>query len=54
MFGAITTVHYRFGLFVTWFGGQAGHGIECHLLAIALALVVLVKGAGAFYIDRII
>src|ERR1700740_3256342 len=54
MLGAITTVHFRFGLFLNWFGGQGGHGIEYHLLAIALALVVLVKGAGVFSIDRIV
>ena len=54
MLGAITTVHFRFGLFLNWFGGQKGRGIEYHLLAIALALVVVVKGAGAFSIDRIV
>ena len=51
MVGAIATVHFRFGLFLNWFGNQKGHGIEYHLLAIALALVVIVKGAGAFSLD---
>jgi putative oxidoreductase len=51
MVGAIATVHFRFGLFLDWFGNQKGHGIEYHLLAIALALVVVVKGAGAFSLD---
>ena len=54
MLGAIATVHLRFGLFLNWFGTQEGHGIEYHLLAIALALVVVIKGAGAFSIDRIV
>jgi putative oxidoreductase len=54
MVGAIATVHFRFGLFLNWFGSQKGHGIEYHLLAIALALVVVVKGAGAFSLDRIV
>lgn len=54
MLGAIATVHFRFGLFLNWFGSQQGHGIEYHLLAIALALVVVVKGAGAFSADRIV
>jgi len=53
MLGAIATVHFRFGFFLNWFGGQKGHGIEYHLLAIALALVVVVKGSGAFSIDRV-
>ena len=54
MVGAIATVHFRFGLFLDWFGNREGHGIEYHLLAIALALVVVVKGAGAFSVDRLI
>lgn len=54
MVGAIVTVHFRFGLFLNWFGNQKGHGIEFHLLAIVLALVVVVKGGGAFSLDRIV
>ena len=54
MVGAIAIVHFRFGLFLNWFGNQKGHGIEYHLLAIALALVVVVKGAGAFSLDRLV
>ena len=54
MVGAIATVHFRFGLFLNWFGTQEGHGIEYHLLAIALALVVVVKGAGAFSLDHLV
>ena len=54
MVGAIATVHFRFGLFMNWLGSQEGHGIEYHLLAITLALVVVVKGAGAFSLDRLV
>lgn len=54
MMGAITTVHFRFGLFMDWFGSQKGHRIEYHLLAIALALVVVVQGAGPFSVDRLV
>jgi putative oxidoreductase len=54
MVGAIATVHFRFGLFMDWFGSQKGHGIEYHLLAIALALVVVVKGGGAFSLDGLV
>jgi putative oxidoreductase len=54
MVGAIATVHFRFGLFLNWFGNQEGHGIEYHLLTIALALIVGVQGAGAFSLDRIV
>jgi putative oxidoreductase len=52
MVGAIVTVHYRYGLFMNWTGEKKGHGVEYHLLAIALALVVIIKGAGAFSLDR--
>ncbi len=54
MVGAIAMVHFRFGLFLDWFGSQKGHGIEYHLLAIALSLVVVVKGAGAFSLDGLV
>src|ERR1700756_1589903 len=54
MVGAIATVHFRFGLFMDWFGSQKGQGIEYHLLAIALALIVVVKGAGVFSLDRLV
>jgi putative oxidoreductase len=54
MLGAIATVHFRFGLFLNWFGDQKGHGVEYHLLAIALAVVVVIKGAGAFSLDRVV
>jgi putative oxidoreductase len=52
MIVAAATVHFRNGLFLNWFGEKKGHGFEYHLLALALALVVLVKGAGAFSLDR--
>ncbi len=54
MVGAIATVHFRFGFFMDWFGSQKGHGIEYHLLAIVLALVVVVKGGGAFSLDGLV
>jgi putative oxidoreductase len=45
-------VHRHFGLFANWAGDQKGEGIEYHLLALAIALAVMVKGSGAFSIDR--
>lgn len=54
MLGAIATVHYAHGLFMNWMGDKKGHGFEYHLLAIALALIVIVKGAGAFSLDHAI
>jgi putative oxidoreductase len=48
---ALLTVHLKYGFFLNWFGNKPGHGIEYHLVVIALALVVIVKGAGAFSFD---
>ena len=52
MLVAILMVHIHYGFFVNWYGQQKGEGFEYHLLAIALALVVMIKGAGALSIDR--
>jgi len=52
MVGAVITVHYRHGLFMNWAGEKKGHGFEYHLLTIALALVIIVRGAGAFSLDH--
>lgn len=49
---AIATVHLHNGFFMNWYGSQAGEGFEYHLLAIALALVVMIKGGGAYSVDR--
>ena len=52
MLVAVFTVHIHNGFFANWFGQQKGEGIEYHLLAIALGLVVMIKGSGALSIDR--
>jgi putative oxidoreductase len=48
---AIAMVHYPFGLFMNWDGTKAGQGYEYHLLAIAIALAVVIRGSGAFSAD---
>ncbi|MGA2905471.1 MAG: DoxX family protein [Candidatus Korobacteraceae bacterium] len=52
MLVAITRVHSDNGFFMNWSGGQNGEGFEYHLLAIGLAVVLLIKGSGAFSIDE--
>jgi putative oxidoreductase len=52
MVGAIVIVHWPHGFFMNWSGAQAGEGFEYHLLAIALALVVMLRGSGAVSVDR--
>jgi len=54
MLVAIFKIHCHFGFFMNWSGTQKGEGYEFHLLALALCLVIFVKGAGALSIDRAI
>ncbi len=51
---AVSMVHFRFGLFMNWGGNQKGEGFEYHLMAIALGLAILIKGSGAFSLDRVL
>ena len=52
MIGAVLTTHLQVGFFMNWFGNQPGEGLEYHLLALALALPLLVRGGGALALDR--
>ena len=52
MLVAVWMVHFKFGFFINWSGVKKGEGYEYHLLAIAVALALMVKGSGAFSIDR--
>jgi putative oxidoreductase len=54
MLGAVALVHLEHGFFMNWSGKQAGEGFEYHLLALALAAVVLITGSGALSADRAI
>jgi putative oxidoreductase len=49
---AICMVHLHIGFFANWSGQQKGEGYEYHLLAIAIALSIMIKGSGAFSADR--
>jgi putative oxidoreductase len=52
MLVAIAVVHSQYGFFMNWFGTQKGEGFEFHLLAIAVAIPVILRGSGALSIDR--
>jgi putative oxidoreductase len=52
MLVAVTLVHARNGVFMNWYGNQKGEGYEYHLLAIAICILLMVKGAGALSVDR--
>ena len=49
---AIGMIHRHIGFFANWSGQQKGEGYEYHLLAIAIALSIMIKGSGAFSADR--
>ena len=54
MIGAIFMVHLANGFFMNWMGTQKGEGFEYHLLVIAMAVVLVLRGAGAFSADRVL
>lgn len=42
------------GFFTNWTGTAAGEGFEYHRLATALAAIVVVRGSGAWSVDRLL
>ena len=49
---AVMTVHRFFGFSMNWSGKQKGEGFEFHILVLAIVAYLLIKGAGAFSVDR--
>ena len=54
MLVAIAAVHRAFGFFMNWSGQQKGEGFEFHLVVLAITVFLMIRGAGAFSIDRAI
>ena len=54
MLVAIAVVHHNFGFFMNWTGTQKGEGFEYHLLAIAISVLLMIRGAGPASIDRLL
>jgi putative oxidoreductase len=52
MLVAIATVHRPNGFFMNWDGTQKGEGFEYHLLVLAMTMFLMLRGAGAFSVDR--
>ena len=52
MLAAVYMVHRHIGFFANWYGNQKGEGYEYHILAIAIALAIMIKGSGALSVDR--
>jgi putative oxidoreductase len=54
MIVAIAMVHRQFGFFMNWTGAQKGEGFEYHLLVLAVTTLLMIRGAGAASIDRML
>jgi putative oxidoreductase len=54
MIVAIAMVHGQFGFFMNWTGAQKGEGFEYHLLVLAVTACLMIRGAGAASIDRML
>lgn len=52
MIVAVALVHIPNGFFMNWTGMQRGEGFEYHILLIGMTLPLLVRGAGAWSVDR--
>lgn len=50
---AVAMVH-KGHFFMNWNGTQAGEGFEYHLLALALATIVMVRGSGRWSFDAVL
>jgi putative oxidoreductase len=51
---AALMVHLPNGFFMNWFGNQKGEGVEYHLLVLAIAVALMIKGGGRWSLDGII
>jgi putative oxidoreductase len=49
---AIAMVHRGFGFFMNWSGTQKGEGFEYHLLVLAITTFLMIRGGGAWSLDR--
>lgn len=54
MIVAVAMVHHQFGLFMNWTGAQKGEGYEYHLVSLAALVVLMIRGAGAASVDRLL
>ena len=54
MLGAIITTNFKNGLFMNWFGTQAGEGFEYHILVIGICIAIILAGSGRYSVDNLI
>lgn len=51
---AIYLLHFQHGFFMNWSGNQKGEGYEYHILVIAIAIALMIRGGGKWSIDGVI
>jgi putative oxidoreductase len=51
---AVYMLHWQNGFFMNWFGNQKGEGFEYHILAIAIAIALMIKGGGKWSVDGVL
>lgn len=51
---AVAMIHFKNGFFMNWFGQKHGEGFEYHLLVIAIALALMIKGGGRWSVDGLL
>ena len=51
---AVYMMHFQNGFFMNWFGTQKGEGYEYHILVIAIAIALMIRGGGKWSIDGVI
>jgi len=49
---AVYLLHFQNGFFMNWFGAQKGEGYEFHILVIAIAIALMIRGGGKWSIDK--
>ncbi|MFN8375966.1 MAG: DoxX family protein [Anaerolineae bacterium] len=54
MLVAAWLVHRPNGFFMNWFGSQQGEGYEYFILAVGVAAVLVIAGAGAWSLDALL
>ncbi|MFO7444882.1 MAG: DoxX family protein, partial [Ignavibacteriaceae bacterium] len=48
------STHISNGFFMNWSGTAAGEGFEYHILYLAIAMVLFIKGGGAYAADSVL
>ena len=54
MLVGVLMVHLPHGFFMNWAGKQQGEGFEFHILAMAIAVALMIKGGGRWSVDGLL